>query len=224
MRWIDAGHRLLTRLVKRTVQRRTLARYLFRPGPHCLQIGGGGNILPGWLNTDGSPPRGVMYLDATQMDGLPTGSFDAAFCEHMIEHLPLESALDMIAETYRVLKPGGRIRVVTPSLTRFCRTVLDPVAAGDYLKWFQDFSGRRNADAVDAINMVFYGHGHCFIWSEERLCGELVKAGFVAPTVFEAESYGDALFDRVDCHGKVIGNSAANRFESFAVEARKPEA
>jgi predicted SAM-dependent methyltransferase len=43
---------------------------------------------------------------------------------HTIEHIEKSEALKMIAEVFRVLKPGGWFRVVTPSLENFCRLAM----------------------------------------------------------------------------------------------------
>jgi predicted SAM-dependent methyltransferase len=42
--------------------------------------------------------------------------FDYVFSEHMIEHVSYAEGLLMLRECLRVLKPGGRIRIATPSL------------------------------------------------------------------------------------------------------------
>lgn len=82
-----------------------------------LQIGAGENPLSGWLNTDVEPASaGVYYMDALRSFPLPDGSFDYVFSEHMIEHVTYKDGLAMLSEAYRVLKPGGRIRVATPDL------------------------------------------------------------------------------------------------------------
>lgn len=47
--------------------------------------------------------------------GLPAGSLGAIFCAHLIEHLQPSDAIELIAESYRVLAPGGRIMFVTPN-------------------------------------------------------------------------------------------------------------
>ncbi len=199
-----------------------LRQYLAGPPPHRLHVGCGGNLLDGWLNTDYQPQRDVMYLDATGMVGIPDESFDAVFCEHMIEHLPLPDAQALLAGLHRVLKPGARIRVVTPSLDAFCAMVLQPSVGRDYLDWFRNFRSCPTADEVDAINAIFYEHGHRFIWSARRLGAALVAAGFVTPETYPAGESTEPDFQGIDRHGAVIGSELANRLESCAVEAIKP--
>jgi O-antigen chain-terminating methyltransferase len=42
-------------------------------------------------------------------------SFDGIFCSHLIEHLPSNEAMSLIARSAAVLKPQGRLVVVTPN-------------------------------------------------------------------------------------------------------------
>jgi SAM-dependent methyltransferase len=51
--------------------------------------------------------RGVPFAD---------GSFDVVYHAHFLEHLERNAALEFMQECYRVLKPGGIIRVVVPDL------------------------------------------------------------------------------------------------------------
>lgn len=208
------------RALRKASQRNGIEKYLATANPRRLNIGCGSNILPGWLNTDTDASPGSVYLDATRMAVIPDGSFDAVFCEHMIEHVSLPDAIRILHEAYRILKPAGMIRIVTPSLTAFCRLMSDEAYGREYIDWFRGFSGNKGADAVDVVNAIFYLHGHRFIWSERRLADELMRAGFRLVHPYPAGSHGSSLFAGADHHGAVIGE-AANRFESFAVEARK---
>jgi predicted SAM-dependent methyltransferase len=44
------------------------------------------------------------------------GSVDAVYSSHMIEHLDRPDAARFLAEAFRVLRPGGTLRVVAPDL------------------------------------------------------------------------------------------------------------
>ena len=50
--------------------------------------------------------------------GIPFGeeTFDVLYHSHLLEHIDREDAPDFVVECYRVLKPGGVIRVVVPDL------------------------------------------------------------------------------------------------------------
>lgn len=50
--------------------------------------------------------------------GIPLfeGSADFVYSSHFLEHLKRTDAENLIRESYRVLKPGGRVRIVVPDL------------------------------------------------------------------------------------------------------------
>ena len=84
-----------------------------------LQLGAGPNNMPGWLNTDIEPAPGQAYLDATKPFPMPDRTFNYITSEHVFEHLSYENGRRMLQECYRILKPGGRLRIATPDLSKF---------------------------------------------------------------------------------------------------------
>src|SRR5207249_3407096 len=85
-----------------------------------LHLGCGVNVLPGWLNTDRTPAAPhIDYLDCAQPLPFHDNSIAAVFNEHMIEHIEKPRALAMIQEVFRVLRPHGLFRVVTPCMENF---------------------------------------------------------------------------------------------------------
>ena len=64
-------------------------------------------------------PKGIRYRDIHKR-GLPAadGSVDWIYNSHLIPCMTYEQTRALFAESYRVLKPGGRMRVVTADLHR----------------------------------------------------------------------------------------------------------
>jgi predicted SAM-dependent methyltransferase len=60
--------------------------------------------------------RRVHYLNVAKRFPFADESVEAVFSSHLIEHLPDPVARHMMAESLRVLAPGGVCRVVAPSL------------------------------------------------------------------------------------------------------------
>jgi predicted SAM-dependent methyltransferase len=83
-----------------------------------FQIGNGRNVLKGWLNTDGdtSLSKEKVFINAQKKFPFDVSTFDYIFCEHFIEHLDSWDGLRFVQECYRVLKPGGTLRISTPDL------------------------------------------------------------------------------------------------------------
>lgn len=203
-----------------------MRRYLLAAPDPRLNIGSGNNILSGWMNIDleGSR-RGPIYMNATRRFPLPDNTFSAVLCEHMIEHVSEPDGRKLLAEAFRVLKPGGRIRVITPDLEGFARLATEPLdeAQKRYLAFVAKLHGRESVSPGDALNLIFYEYGHRHIYSIGKLRAVLQAAGFVDIAEMRAGHVLDPLFDGAEGHPKFMGleNDA---IEAFALEAAKPAA
>lgn len=221
--------RLILRLlilppVVRVISPFLIARYLRSHASKRLHLGGGG--LTGWLNTDLWPSHWrIARLDATRPFPLPTASFDFVFSEHMIEHVTVDGARRMLAESHRVLRPGGWIRIATPDLARIVRIFSEPADPAH-----QRYNARSVASfhlvadlpaRTTTFNSLFYLHGHRFIYDHEALATLFRQAGFVdiRPTV-PGESAIPELRD-IHQHHYAIGVEA-NLIETLVLEGRRP--
>ena len=111
------GLRLAWRAVLCT-DRRLASRYLAETREPRLHIGCAGHLLEGWLNSDLHPrARNILRLDATRRFPFPDSAFVHAYSEHVIEHLSFSQAASMLDECFRVLSPGGKVRITTPDLS-----------------------------------------------------------------------------------------------------------
>lgn len=82
-----------------------------------LACGGKLSQATGWINADHSPStRDVVKINLLKPLPFPDNTFDVVYHSQFIEHLPHEKALAFIRDCYRILKPNGVLRVVTPDL------------------------------------------------------------------------------------------------------------
>ena len=104
---------------------------------YMLNIGCGAVHHPAWTNVDVSYQKDIPNLIVADVrDGLPIPdcSFEAVYTSHLLEHLPGTAAHFFVRECYRVLKPGGILRVVVPDLEGIAREYLrqlEALVAGD---------------------------------------------------------------------------------------------
>jgi len=87
----------------------------------CINLGCGSRIHPDWRNLDVNPyVGGVESWKASE--GIPASSqsVDIVYHSHLLEHLQQEEGEDLTQECFRVLKPGGILRIVVPDLERIC--------------------------------------------------------------------------------------------------------
>ncbi len=174
---LSAKRRLLG--VDRNITRRYLENHKVRK----LHIGCGRNLVAGWLNSDYFPQSAeVLHLDARGHFPFGNDQFNYVFSEHMIEHIAYLKGAAMLKECFRVLKPGGRLRISTPDLAflmdlrRSDRSQLQ----NDYIRWstHKFVKSAPYADDAFVINNFVRRWGHLFIYDEKTLRAAFIDAGF----------------------------------------------
>jgi predicted SAM-dependent methyltransferase len=220
-------------LRRRVVDGRAIDRYFQAHSVRKLQLGTGPNPLPGWLNTDLVPDSypehrdEIVFLDATKPFPLDAMTFDYVFSEHQIEHVTEPEARSMLKECFRILRPGGRVRIATPDLSAILTLYEDPLdeRARHYIDWVVTRflpnirSGNRRCYV---INQMFMAYKHRFIYDHETLAALLTDAGFVELVRQEPGESDDPVLRGVEGHGRAIGDEEVNRFETLVVEAVRP--
>ena len=90
-----------------------------------LLFGCGETGYANWIGVDCVFRRNVtLVLDLRRPLPIPDSSVDSCYSEHFLEHLYPEEGLRHLGEVYRILKPGGRYRVVVPDAIRFVERYL----------------------------------------------------------------------------------------------------
>jgi predicted SAM-dependent methyltransferase len=90
-----------------------------------LNAGCGAKTNPAWTNIDFSAKHPDVLIHNI-LKGLPypDNYFDAIYHSHFLEHLSKSDAHGFTVECFRVLKPGGIIRIVVPDLENIAREYL----------------------------------------------------------------------------------------------------
>jgi predicted SAM-dependent methyltransferase len=181
----DLANELQHRVQANSIERATpgvIDEYIRTHPVRKLQIGAGGNNKAGWLNSDIEPVSGQAYLDASKPFPLPDRSFQYVYSEQVIEHITFEQGMVMLKESYRVLAPGGRVRLATPDLSKFVGLFQE-----NKTKEMQQYMlGKMNwhqwpvtADPECYIlNHQLRDWGHQFVYTPKLLRASLEGAGF----------------------------------------------
>ena len=95
-----------------------------------LNLGCGSRYHPDWINIDIAPqgPE-VIRHDLSRGIPLPDASCDVVYHTAVLEHLRPADASAFLMECFRVLKPGGVVRVGVPDLEIICQLYLSRLAA-----------------------------------------------------------------------------------------------
>jgi predicted SAM-dependent methyltransferase len=207
------------------VQPRQIAAYLAAQPVRKLHLGCGHCVLDGWLNADIAPAHpGVVYLDATAPFPIDDATFDYIYSEHVIQHFPFRSALVMLRECHRILKPGGVLRLSTPNLLRLVSLVTerDGAAQREYTRIASEKYISENTAHLPAfvVNNFFWDFTHQFVHDPQSLRHALARAGFTTITAVEIGASADAALAGLENHGRIVGDTI-NTFETMIFEARK---
>ncbi len=158
-----------------------ISRFRLR-GHRNLHLGCGPHALPGWANVDFISSPHVIGLDLRRPLPIADATIEFIFTEHTIEHLSLPDARGLIRECWRVLRPGGVLRVSTPDLS----FLIEMYRQGRLDEWKE--VGWRPTSPAGMVNEGMRCWGHQFIFDEKELMCALEAVGFVAERVAYGKS------------------------------------
>jgi len=203
---------------------RVIRDYLESHSVRKLHLGAGGNDPRGWLNTDIFPTREEVYLNASKPYPFSDGSFQYVFSEHMIQAVPWEAGVAMLKECYRVLAPGGKLRVVTPNLAKFFQLLIGNPDAGakQFMEAKMRYHGWPESPVTGAyiVNRQVRDWGP-FLYDPPTLRKSFELAGFQQITEYRVDEKTDPVFRQVEIRTRNEGSDLwlINRWESMAFEA-----
>lgn len=179
-----------------------------------LHLGCGQNRLPGWENHD-------RDVDLRQPLPWHDGVAGFIFAEHVIEHLTAPQGLRLLEQCWRVLCPGGVLRLAFPDPIRIHQLTsleLRNYAAGLRRKRVK-VSEAPEQEWRDCVRAVVCNWGHESVWTFDLA---LVLLGAVGFSDVGRRTYGHSTFaelDGIDGHHLVAPELA--RLETNIVEATK---
>lgn len=170
-------------------------------GDLYVQYGCGFHAPADWLNFDASPtlrfeklpvigraytknkdrfPANVRYGDIVRGLDLADGSCRGLYCSHMLDYLTPEDARIALANSRKLLAPGGVFRLVVEDCTRFMKDYLadpSPDAAGRFMR---ETGWGRNRRGLAGLIKEHLGHpNRLWMWDFPSLSRELATAGFL---------------------------------------------
>lgn len=112
----------------------------------------------------------IVSMDARYLE-YPDNSTDEIYASHLLEHFATREVFPTLKEWYRVLKPGGKLRINVPDLKWCAKCIL-----GQKYSSFFD-RDRRYIDMLYG-NQENEGEFHKTGFTKELLEDYLIRAGF----------------------------------------------
>ena len=115
--------------------------------PYKIEFGSNGRKMPGWICTD------IDTADIRKPFKWSDDSCSELHISHCLEHVNSAEAIAFLKEAFRILQPGGVIRIIVP-------------AVGTHMS------------RAHVVNLLDHSHGHCQGYNEDLLRTMLWAAGF----------------------------------------------
>ena len=206
-----------------------LAKYLLTNKVKKLQLGCGPNPIEGFFNTDIRPFENVYYVDECEPLPFRDETFHFIFLEHNFEHLSYQEGRALLRECFRILKPGGVLRLTTPCLEFLLSIYQHPETeqSQNYMNWhfqkyapemYNDFKGELPPALLISNFMRFWGHKCLYDHSTMQRCLEL--AGFHDVHFCEIGKSNHIELQNLEHHQNVIP-AQFNALETMCLEAVK---
>jgi hypothetical protein len=141
------------------------------PPVRRLNWGCGTHPEPGWINSDRKTGPGID-ISCDILEGLPLqdASIDYAVSVHALPEVAYPDLIPTLTELRRVLKPGGVLRLVLPSLEK----AVDAYRAGDRDYFLIPDDDMRSLGGKLITQLVWYGYSRTVFvpeFAEELLRG-----------------------------------------------------
>jgi predicted SAM-dependent methyltransferase len=213
-------------------QKKLIDNYIKNNDIKKMQIGCGSNNLKGWLNTDLNYNDKVAFLDAGAEFPIESDTFDYIYSEHLFEHLKVEQQLNMLMESYRILKKGGVMRIATPSLDFLFDLYSNPntIQNKHYVEWavknipnlkivsnsIIDFEEHHNY----VINNFFKAWGHQMLHNYSSIKKLAFQCGYTQIRQSKVGESEVSYLRNIEKHGTIIPEEM-NLIETMVVEIVK---
>jgi predicted SAM-dependent methyltransferase len=139
-----------------------------------LHLGCGTVHLDGWINIDRE--RGAdLRRDVRRPLPFDDGAASLIYHEHLMEHLTVEEGRACLRDWFRLLRPGGVLRIATPDLAYVVERY-----QGEWRDqaWLQLPEYAFIQTRAEMVNVAMRWWGHHFLYDGEELERRMREAGF----------------------------------------------
>lgn len=175
-----------------------------------LNVGCGPNPHPDFINLDYHWNSTIdICWDITKRSyPIQSNTLEGIYTEHCLEHISFKDFEKNMHEFYRMLKPGGTVRIIMPDGELYL-DIYQRKKAGENVHMPYE---EHYITPMARINGIFRNHGHKFIYDFATVKSLLEKAGF---TDIRKESF------RKGRDSRLLIDEQWRSDESFYIEATK---
>ena len=193
----------------------------------CLNVGCGLSCGKSWKNIDSSPslriskipvlgkvvskfcniptwPQEVIYGDVISGDMAPENSCELIFASHVLEHLSFYDARHVLRNFFRILKPGGTLRIIVPDLE---------VCVNNYIRRKANHECNAGNSLIEELGMglnvsresflsrlksAFANSRHQWMYDRSSLILLMEEAGFKEVHLSEYGQWSDSRFAELE--------------------------
>jgi predicted SAM-dependent methyltransferase len=165
--WLRYGH---------FIRRRAIRDYLAGHAVRKVHLGST-YPLAGFLN---SQITDAVPVDINRRLPFPDGSLDLIYNSHVVEHIHRRQFHGFLKECLRVLRPGGRLIVSTPSIKNLVAVLYgqDETARGVLLDRARMHSTEGFHSPGQHLNIVMRAYGHRWLYDAEYAAKAGALIGF----------------------------------------------
>jgi len=118
-----------------------------------VNIGCGKIFHSDWINIDLIKSSNIINHNIK--NGLPFANdeIEIIYHSHVLEHLSKSDAENFIKECYRILKPGGIIRIVVPDLEEICQEYLENLG-NSYKTQDKNYLKKYNWNKLEMLDQI----------------------------------------------------------------------
>lgn len=125
-------------------------------------------------------PKNIIIYDLTKTLSFDNNSVDCIYSSHTLEHLYLEQAKNLLKECFRILKPGGIVRIVVPDLKAFTQDYLNRNTSAD--TYLEKLRLRQTGPPTNLVLRIYNKlndtNSHKWMYDKNSLTHYLKLAGF----------------------------------------------
>jgi len=160
--------------------------------------------------------QNCIIHDVTKLPlNIKDNSFEGIYSEHFIEHLEKEQGINFFKEMYRILKPGGIIRTIWPSMDfvdylRSDKDLSDTHFVKAYynrfvLKYGYAPPGSKDKSLQEqcALSLLYQAGEHKYLWHKQELIDKLTEIGFVKVKECKYQQSDFSEFNNIDTPGRI---------------------